>query len=529
MSNKSEKENQPESKKELPDDNNQSKIDRKLSLRSKISKKSHELISGNRNSISKILEDQTNKNSVNAREINKTIQKNVLFELEMRIKYDSSEKVKCIEMLDYSIKPFFLNIDTSIINKIMEFSDNLTLELNTSFTSVEPIFLRQNIASRYNLNIINQNTSSSNGNNVNADFNNNLIKEEASNIYSINKPGAYMNNATKNNNIENNSSNNYPKNPYASNIKNQGRLIQSDQIIPFWMDPIYNTDVVSNKHFIERMLLSELEINFSFLSQGDSKVVFKRLLDANPVVTSIISSLTNLENVKIFLRAATLNNVYGDSSEIIQTIVYNYKQAALTQLVRVLGGMEIFGNPVNLMSNLGTGVKDFIKKPVEGLKQNVVQGAIGVAEGSVSLVKHTVQGTFSTAGKITSGISKGFLYITQDDEYIKRKQNQKMTRKPKNFVEGIGYGLSSMAGGFYHGVKDVFMKPIEGAKKEKWAGFGKGVLKGFAGVLIKPITGVLDLVSQTSEGIKNTLAKEAENNRERWPRVFYGRFKYVKN
>ena len=255
--------------------------------------------------------------------------------------------------------------------------------------------------------------------------------------------------------------------------------------------------------------------------------MFKRLLDSNPVMASILSTMTNLENVKIILKGATLNNVYGNIGEIIQNIIWNYKQVALSQIFKLLGSIDILGSPVNLMNNLGTGFKDFFIKPIDGIKLNPIQGAIGVMGGSYSLVKHTVEGTFSTTSKITSGISKGFLYLTQDDDYIHLKETQKITHKPKNFVEGLGYGISSVAGGIYHGFKDVIMKPIEGAKKGKWAGLGKGFLKGFAGIIIKPISGILDLVSQTTEGIKNTLNTEARYQLERWPRLLYGKFKFV--
>ena len=35
-------------------------------------------------------------------------------------------------------------------------------------------------------------------------------------------------------------------------------------------------------------------------------------------------------------------------------------------------------------------------------------------------------------------------------------------------------------------------------------GFFKGVRKGLTGIVVKPITGVIDVISKTTEGIKNT-------------------------
>ena len=51
-----------------------------------------------------------------------------------------------------------------------------------------------------------------------------------------------------------------------------------------------------------------------------------------------------------------------------------------------------------------------------------------------------------------------------------------MTEKPNDFMEGFGYGITSMASGIFYGVTDIVRKPIEGIKQEKnLSGFGKGI------------------------------------------------------
>ena len=46
------------------------------------------------------------------------------------------------------------------------------------------------------------------------------------------------------------------------------------------------------------------------------------------------------------------------------------------------------------------------------------------------------------------------LLLTQDDEFINEREKKKVTEKPKNVIEGFGYGLSSMANGF---LKELLM------------------------------------------------------------------------
>lgn len=57
-------------------------------------------------------------------------------------------------------------------------------------------------------------------------------------------------------------------------------------------------------------------------------------------------------------------------------------------------------------------------------------------------------------------------------------------------------------------------------------GFMTGTYKGMSGLVVKPISGALDLISKTSEGIKNSVSThevEKEIVKIRPMRPFYGR------
>ena len=191
--------------------------------------------------------------------------------------------------------------------------------------------------------------------------------------------------------------------------------------------------------------------------------------------------------------------------------------------------IEILGTPVNLIKSLGTGVKDFFQKPVEGIISGPLEGAKGFYDGTKSLVKNALGGTLNTVSKMTSGISKEILIISQDENYINERERKNMMDKPKNIVEGIGYGISSMMSGIFYGVTDVVRKPLEGAKKDNLKGLGKGMLQGLGGLVAKPVSGVVDLISKTTDGIKNTWNFENEEIfQKRYPRPFYGKFKFIK-
>jgi vacuolar protein sorting-associated protein 13A/C len=248
------------------------------------------------------------------------------------------------------------------------------------------------------------------------------------------------------------------------------------------------------------------------------------------VLRKFLTFFSNIEKTNLTLNKDIRENISGKKNLIFSSIIDNYRQYALLQIMKIGVNIEILGSPVNFVKGLGTGVKDFFQKPAEGIINGPLEGIKGVYSGTKSLVKNTLGGTLNSVSKITNGFSKEILMISQDEKYINERERKNMMDKPKNLVEGIGYGLSSMMSGIFYGVTDVVRKPLEGAKKDNLKGFGKGVLQGLGGLVAKPVSGVVDLISKTTDGIKNTLGYENDQVlQQRFPRPFYGKFKTIRD
>ena len=185
--------------------------------------------------------------------------------------------------------------------------------------------------------------------------------------------------------------------------------IEEDYFEPSYLSTIYTQD--QSRIYIQTLETSSIEIIFSFTTQNKVQL-FHKVLNTNPVLSSLLSTLSNVEKASIMLNGSQLHNIYGDLKEIINQVLSKYKQDTLVQMMKIFGAIDIFGNPIKLIQNLGTGVQDFFQKPIQGIIKGPLEGAVGVVDGSFSLVRHTVDGTFSAASKITSGISKGILHIT---------------------------------------------------------------------------------------------------------------------
>ena len=74
-------------------------------------------------------------------------------------------------------------------------------------------------------------------------------------------------------------------------------------------------------------------------------------------------------------------------------ILNRYRGDAIRQAYLLLGSSELLGNPVGLLQNLGTGVRDFFYEPAQGLVRYSVAGfGTGLARGTMSLALHSTTG-----------------------------------------------------------------------------------------------------------------------------------------
>ena len=102
-------------------------------------------------------------------------------------------------------------------------------------------------------------------------------------------------------------------------------------------------------------------------------------------------------------------------------------------------------------------------------------------------------------------MSKLLLVANIDDDYLGVREEKLLTEKPRDVIEGVGYGCQTAVDSLKSGIVGVVYRPYVGATREGAWGFVKGVYSGASGVFLKPISGGLDLISKSTEGIKNTV------------------------
>lgn len=71
----------------------------------------------------------------------------------------------------------------------------------------------------------------------------------------------------------------------------------------------------------------------------------------------------------------------------------------------------------------------------------------------------------------------------------------------------------------------VVARPVVEIRKNGAVGIIKGVYSGASGLFLKPMSGGLDLISKSTEGVKNTMKifeSKIFKDRRRLPRPMYG-------
>ena len=316
---------------------------------------------------------------------------------------------------------------------------------------------------------------------------------------------------------------------YDHMVVSQESKISQRQIskIPDWK----NEEIVVSKQqiYIKYYNSSPLFLKISFYStmKIESDTGFNNTLKRFGL------ALNTIEGAPIKINALELRDVVGTLNDIVYILKDRYMIRLKRNLLSILGASSLIGNPIQLANNVSSGIKDFFYKPIEGFVEGPIEGGKGIVMGTGSLVKNTVQGTFGSTSSIFSSLSKGVLFLSNDKDYMKEREELNHKNRPDNILDGVSMGIKSAAKSFGSGITGVVSMPVSGAKKKGFVGFLTGTVKGVTGLVAKPISGAMDFISKTSEGIKNTTmmfedGKTSKHDRIRLPRWFYSKERIFK-
>ncbi|XP_062178337.1 uncharacterized protein LOC133883124 isoform X2 [Alnus glutinosa] len=192
--------------------------------------------------------------------------------------------------------------------------------------------------------------------------------------------------------------------------------------------------------------------------------------------SSLMTALGNTENMPVRINQRFHENMCMRQSSMISIAISNIRKDLLSQPLQLLSGVDILGNASSALGHM----------------------------------------------------SKGVAALSMDKKFIQSRQKQE-NKGVEDLGDVIREGGGAFAKGLFRGVTGILTKPLEGAKTSGVEGFVQGVGKGIIGAAAQPVSGVLDLLSKTTEGanamrmkIASAITSDEQLLRKRLPRVISG-------
>ncbi|KAK1261313.1 hypothetical protein QJS04_geneDACA008707 [Acorus gramineus] len=100
-----------------------------------------------------------------------------------------------------------------------------------------------------------------------------------------------------------------------------------------------------------------------------------------------------------------------------------------------------------------------------------------------------------------ASLSKGFAELSTDGQFLHLRSKQVWSRRITGVRDGILQGTEALAQGVAFGVSGVLTKPVESTRQHGILGLAHGLGRAFVGFVVQPVSGALDFVSLTVDGI----------------------------
>lgn len=270
------------------------------------------------------------------------------------------------------------------------------------------------------------------------------------------------------------------------------------------------------KVLLKWLLLCPVKVNVTFTSTADRSLLLSLLSpDMSSVLSTLISAaaalVSNLDQAPIRVPEFYVENLLETTHTLAFYAMQHYLHHGLRSWYSIMGSVDFLGNPIGLVSTLGTGVKDFFYTPAQMLLEDenglrIDNLRTGMTKGSKSLLRNTAVGIFHTTGKITETLGKGIALLAMDEQYNVQRQraSTRQIKKINDLGDAIAEGSKGLVGGVWDGIKGVVAAPVRGAEQDGAGGFVVGIGKGVAGLIVKPTAGFLDLLTSLSRGAKTS-------------------------
>ena len=292
-------------------------------------------------------------------------------------------------------------------------------------------------------------------------------------------------------------------------------LLDIEMHIP--LKKLLNENENSVMQLIYYLLVGALKFNLT-LRLDLSSIPLGLPKTAKRVIGTIGNTLGRITDCPLRFNEKVVENVYLSWPEVANIVIKSYITQGITQIYKILGSLDIIGNPVKLVRNVGGGLYDFVNEPRKGFRLGPKEFGIGVAKGFGGLLYGVVGGVLDFVQRITGTLYAATQSLTGHDRESMSIEDE---NEPSNILSGFGEGFIGFGKEIGKGCYSLCAEPC---KKTGPGGFCKGFCTGLLKFVISPFAGILKLITCIVAGCKNTCfmltgKKRIKTSRFRHPRV----------
>ena len=281
-----------------------------------------------------------------------------------------------------------------------------------------------------------------------------------------------------------------------------------------------HVDILTGKRvFIQEIIIDPLEFCITLDKDGIKRKTKRNVVN---MLTDLGLALTSIEATEIRISGYRMKNLLQPRTQFFKSVASHYKANAIRELYKIVGSVELLGNPAMLIGSLRAGFKEMFFDPMVVLFKKPKDFISAIKQGAVGLIRHTFYGLFKSAGTFTKGIGKAITSFTFDSKFKSGLKN--MRPRKRSWAEYTGNCFKKLAFGFFKGVTGIVSMPYRGARREGFLGFLKGLGRGLIGILAKPVAGMASSISDAFFAFSN-FAKGRHSTRfferTRYPRPFF--------
>ena len=270
---------------------------------------------------------------------------------------------------------------------------------------------------------------------------------------------------------------------------------------------------------INHLFLSAVKVRITIRVELSTIALTSVPLFIRKIILFVGNSISRISDCPLKYNETVNNNIYCPMWDIIYKIMYHYITESIQQIYKILGAIDIIGNPTKFVDTLGDGFAELISEPREGFALGPAEFGKGLAKGVGSFFGHVIEGGFSIVGSASGSLLQSINSIKEPNKYSFVDEEEEPQNVLSGTVEGFKQGFAEIGKGF----ANLYLLPKKYGDKEGAKGVFKGLGLGLLGLVLMPVTAVLTLVKNIANGIKNTAGmltnKPLKTVRFRHPRV----------